>query len=89
VLQAIRSIAAGDGAPSAAAGVVFAGGAKGGPKGEPGGETPRPSVLVEALTEEKATLRVEAWTGDARDAVPRLAWALRRRIPGAEITVLE
>jgi small-conductance mechanosensitive channel len=62
---------------------------------EPGGgarpaeESPRPSVLVEVLTREKATLRVEAWTGDAKDAVPRLAWALRRRIPGAEITVLE
>ena len=56
---------------------------------DPGGETPRPSVLVESLTKEKATLRVEAWAGDARDAVPRLAWALRRRIPGAEITVLE
>jgi len=104
VLRAIRSLAGGrEGEAAGGAGKAAgagpdhrAGGAPaapppGGavPRGDPRGETPRPSVLVEALTGEKATLRVEAWTGDARDDVPRLAWALRQRIPGAEITVLE
>jgi small-conductance mechanosensitive channel len=52
-------------------------------------DAPQSSVLVESLTKEKVTLRAEAWARDSREAVPRLAWALRRRLPGAEITVLE
>jgi small-conductance mechanosensitive channel len=52
-------------------------------------ESLQSTVLVESLTKEKVTLRAEAWARDSREAVPRLAWALRRRLPGAEITVLE
>jgi small-conductance mechanosensitive channel len=88
-----RGGAAGAGQPDGDAAKARREGRLGAPRtpggAHPGGESPLPSVLVESLTKEKATLRVEAWAGDARDAVPRLAWALRRRIPGAEITVLE
>jgi small-conductance mechanosensitive channel len=52
-------------------------------------DAPQSTVLVESLSKEKVTLRAEAWARDSREAVPRLAWALRRRLPGAEITVLE
>jgi small-conductance mechanosensitive channel len=48
-----------------------------------------PVVVVESLTEQKITLRAEVWAADARMAAARAAWAVRERLPGAEITVLE
>jgi small-conductance mechanosensitive channel len=50
---------------------------------------PEPSVYVESLTAEKLTLRAELWTADARATAPDVAWALRARIPRAEIAILE
>jgi hypothetical protein len=50
---------------------------------------PAPRVLVEALTRKKITLRVEVWAADHRAAASRLAWAVRKRLPEAEVRVLE
>ena len=46
-------------------------------------------MLVESLTAEKVTLRAELWVADARSAAPELAWAVRDRLPHADVTVLE
>ena len=56
-----------------------------------GGATgvPDPAVYVEALSADKVTLRAEVWATDARATAPQIAWALRARLPRAEITVLE
>jgi small-conductance mechanosensitive channel len=61
------------------------------PPGAPDGQGPEPApaVLVETLSAEKAILRAEVWAADASTATPRLAWALRRRLPEADISVLE
>src|SRR5581483_129189 len=50
---------------------------------------PAPAVMVESLASDKATLRVEAWAPNPRAAAPKVAWALRQRVPRAEIIVLE
>jgi len=47
------------------------------------------AVHLESMTGEKVTLRIEGWAADARRAAPEVAWALRERLPEAEITVLE
>jgi small-conductance mechanosensitive channel len=55
-----------------------------------GGSTDgEPRVLVESLTAEKVVLRAEVWVPDARDAAPELAWAVRERLPQADVAVLE
>jgi small-conductance mechanosensitive channel len=53
------------------------------------GPEPGPAVLVESLGAEKAVLLAEVWATDARAAAPRLAWALRQRLPEADIIVLD
>jgi len=58
------------------------------PATRPGSE-PGPAVLVESLGAEKAVLLAEVWAADARAAAPRLAWALRQRLPEADIIVLD
>ncbi|HEX2034037.1 MAG TPA: mechanosensitive ion channel family protein [Chloroflexota bacterium] len=52
-------------------------------------EGPAPLVQVESLSEAKLTLRAELWTSDVQRLIPSLVWAMRRRLPQAEITVLE
>ena len=50
---------------------------------------PEATMLLESLTAEKVTLRIEGWASDARRAAPDVAWRMRERLPNAEITVLE
>ncbi|MBI3970367.1 MAG: mechanosensitive ion channel [Chloroflexi bacterium] len=52
-------------------------------------EAPPATVAVEAMTNEKLTLRAELWARDAREAAPEVAWEVRGRIPRADITILE
>jgi small-conductance mechanosensitive channel len=48
-----------------------------------------PVAIVESVTSQKITLRLEASAGDAREIATRLAWVLHERLPDAEITVLD
>jgi hypothetical protein len=48
-----------------------------------------PTLLLEAITAEKLTLRAEVWAGDTRAAAPQLAWTIRAALPRADITVVE
>jgi small-conductance mechanosensitive channel len=47
------------------------------------------SLLLESMTKEKVTLRLEGWASDGRRAAQEVAWRLRERLPAAEVTVLE
>ena len=53
------------------------------------GEEPGPTVLVESIGAEKVTLRAELWAKNGRAAASEAAWAVRRHLTDAEITVLE
>jgi small-conductance mechanosensitive channel len=49
----------------------------------------RSAVLVESLAGQKVSLRAEFWAEDKNAAAAHVAWAVRERLPAAEITVLE
>jgi small conductance mechanosensitive channel len=47
------------------------------------------AILIEAITSEKLTLRLEFWSAEARKASQEAAWAIRERVPAADVTILE
>ena len=50
---------------------------------------PEATMLLESVSAEKVTLRIEGWANDARRAAPDVVWKVQERVPGAEISVLE
>ena len=47
------------------------------------------TMLLESMSKEKVTLRIEGWASDARRTAQDVAWRLRESLPEAEVTVLE
>lgn len=47
------------------------------------------TVHVESITPEKLTMRLDLWTVDGRASVQEAAWAVKERMPSAEVNVVE
>jgi small-conductance mechanosensitive channel len=47
------------------------------------------TVTIESMTAEKLTLRAEAAVPDARAVAPEVMWALREKLPHADLTILD
>ena len=79
----LRIVLSGEGSDRAATETALAAAQEALPDG------PETTMLLESMTAEKVTVRIEGWAPDARRAAPDVAWKLRERLPSAEITVIE